>query len=114
MVPLAIYLGSFVLAFARKARMVPVMATRLAVALGLLEVVIALCGPILPVYVSITTSLLMLAAVAFAAHARLAVDRPATEHLTVFYMVVAVGGVLGGLLNGLVAPVIFSGSWSTR
>ena len=108
-VPLAIYLGSFVLAFARKSRTVPVTATRVAVALGLLEVVTALGGPIFPVYVSITTSLLMLAAVAFASHVRLAVERPATEHLTGFYMVVAVGGALGGLLNGLVAPVIFSG-----
>lgn len=108
-VPLAIYLGSFVLAFARKSRTVPVTATRVAVALGLLEVVTALAGPIFPVYVSITTSLLMLAAVAFASHVRLAVDRPATEHLTGFYMVVSIGGALGGLLNGLVAPVIFSG-----
>ncbi len=107
-VPLALYLGSFVLAFARKARTVPVVATRLAVAFGLLEVVVALCGPVLPIYVSITTSLLMLATVAFAAHARLAVDRPNTEHLTLFYMVVATGGVLGGLLNGFVAPVVFS------
>jgi hypothetical protein len=107
-VPLALYLGSFVLAFGRRSRAIPVTATRVAVALGLVEVLVALCGPALPIYVSITTSLLMLATVAYAAHARLAVDRPDTEQLTLFYLVVAAGGVLGGLLNGLVAPAVFS------
>jgi hypothetical protein len=107
-VPLAVYLGSFVLAFARRSRAIPVTATRLAVALGLVEVLVALCGPLLPIYISITSSILMLAAVAYAAHARLAVDRPDAAQLTLFYLVVAAGGVLGGLLNGFVAPVVFS------
>jgi SAM-dependent methyltransferase len=107
-VPLALYLGSFVLAFARRSRAIPVTATRVAVALGLVEVVVALSGPALPIYVSITTSLLMLATVSYAAHARLAVDRPDATQLTLFYLVVAAGGVLGGLLNGFVAPAVFS------
>ena len=107
-VPLALYLGSFVLAFARRSRTIPVTATRVAVALGLVEVLVALTGPLLPIYVSITTSLLMLATVAYAAHARLAADRPDAAQLTLFYLVVAAGGVLGGLLNGFVAPAVFS------
>lgn len=107
-VPLALYLGSFVLAFARRSRAIPVTATRVAVALGLVEVLVALSGTGLPIAVSITTSLLMLGAVAYAAHARLAVDRPDAAQLTLFYLVVAAGGVLGGLLNGLVAPAVFS------
>jgi hypothetical protein len=107
-VPLALYLGSFVLAFARRSRAIPVTAIRVAVALGLVEVVAALCGSALPIYISITTSLLMLATVAYAAHARLAVDRPDAAQLTLFYLVVAAGGVLGGLLNGLLAPAVFS------
>ena len=56
---------------------------------------------------TIGMNLVMLALVAYAAHARLAAERPPTEHLTGFYLVVATGGALGGLLNGLVAPMVF-------
>jgi hypothetical protein len=37
----------------------------------------------------------------------LAERRPATAHLTEFYLWIALGGVAGGLLNTLVAPLIF-------
>jgi hypothetical protein len=107
-VPLALYLGSFVLAFARTSRKVPLTATKIAVALALLELVVTFSGPLLPIWLSLSTSLLMLATVAYAAHSRLAVDRPAPEHLTTYYMVIASGGALGGLLNGFVAPAVFS------
>ena len=105
-VPLAIYLGSFVLAFARSSRAHPARAVRLAVALGAVELLVTLSGVGGHILVGITTSLLTLAAVAYAAHARLATLRPRTEHLTAFYLVVAAGGALGGLLNGLVAPMV--------
>ena len=36
---------------------------------------------------------------------------PPTEHLTIFYLVISVGGALGGLLNGIVAPLLFNGVW---
>ena len=38
-------------------------------------------------------------------HAELAARRPSTAHLTVFYIVVATGGALGGLLNGILGFV---------
>ena len=53
------------------------------------------------------SSSVMLALVAFAAHARLAGDRPKPARLTIFYLVVAVGGACGGLLNGVLAPLVF-------
>ncbi|HZC19229.1 MAG TPA: hypothetical protein VE225_05935, partial [Rubrobacteraceae bacterium] len=40
-------------------------------------------------------------------HGELARDRPPARHLTEFYLWVAVGGVLGGVFNALVAPVAF-------
>ena len=60
-----------------------------------------------PVWLAITIQMVMLALVAFAAHARLAADRPRPARLTTFYLVVAVGGALGGLLNGVIAPLVF-------
>ena len=42
-------------------------------------------------------------------HGELARDRPPTRHLTGFYLAMSVGGVLGGLFNALVAPLVFTG-----
>jgi len=41
-------------------------------------------------------------------HGLLARDRPAPDHLTGFYLAIALGGALGGLFNGLVAPSLFN------
>jgi hypothetical protein len=38
----------------------------------------------------------------------LAADRPASAYLTDFYLWLAVGGVLGGLFNSLLAPLLFN------
>ena len=42
-------------------------------------------------------------------HGELSVRRPAPRHLTLFYLVVSLGGVLGGVLVGIVAPVTLPG-----
>src|SRR5208282_6566168 len=52
--------------------------------------------------------LLALFAVAMVCHGEVARSRPATQHLTEYYLWVSVGGVLGGAFNALLAPVIFS------
>jgi spermidine synthase len=44
-------------------------------------------------------------------HGELARSRPGVEHLTAFYLVVALGGVVGGAAVTLLAPQIFSGYW---
>jgi hypothetical protein len=41
------------------------------------------------------------------AHGLLAAERPDPAYLTRFYLLVAVGGALGGLFNGLIAPLLF-------
>src|SRR5262245_42748335 len=46
--------------------------------------------------------------VALACHGELARSRPAPKHLTSFYLTMSVGGMLGGLFNALVAPVVFN------
>ena len=106
-VPLAIYLATFVLAFSRSSRTAPLGVTRVAVAAGFVAVLISLLPAGGPIVAALMANLTMLALVAYAAHARLASDRPETRHLTAFYLVVATGGALGGLLNGLVAPLVF-------
>ena len=106
-VPLAIYLATFVVAFSRDTRTRPERATRAAVALAFVVLVSSLTPGPPSVWLAIATNLVMLALVAFAAHARLAAERPSTEHLTTYYMIIAAGGALGGLLNGMLAPMVF-------
>lgn len=48
---------------------------------------------------------------AMACHGELSRTRPAAAYLTDFYLCLAVGGVLGGALNALVAPLLFPGLW---
>ncbi len=44
---------------------------------------------------------------ALVCHGALAADRPSTRHLTEYYLWMSAGGVAGGLLCALVAPLIF-------
>ena len=107
-VPLALYLLSFVVVFARWpngaraviGRAAPMTLVFLAVAL--------LTGATEPLPLAAGVHLAAFFAVALLCHGELAHDRPAREHLTAFYLALSAGGVLGGLFNALVAPVLFT------
>jgi hypothetical protein len=106
--PLAIYLLSFILAFGRW----PVLLHRVVVAAALpivLPVIFLMVSSFTePIWVTVLWHLLLLLVLALACHGTLALDRPAPGHLTEFYLLISVGGVLGGLFNALVAPLVFS------
>jgi spermidine synthase len=61
-----------------------------------------------PLSVIIPLHLMVFFVIAVACHAGLADDRPAAGRLTEFYFWIAFGGMLGGLFNALLAPVIFN------
>lgn len=44
---------------------------------------------------------------AMACHGELAKDRPSTRYLTEYFLLMSVGGMLGGVFNGILAPVLF-------
>ena len=50
-------------------------------------------------------------AVALACHGELARDRPHPRYLTEYFLWMSVGGALGGFLNAIIAPALFSGVW---
>jgi hypothetical protein len=54
---------------------------------------------------------LALFAACMVCHGELVSLKPSPRHLTTFYLAVSVGGALGGVLVGLVAPVIFPRFW---
>ncbi len=110
-VPLALYLLSFVLAFARAGRSGPQAgpsdrAQRVAV-LVLLFVWLAEVRN--PVWLVLLLSLAGFFLVALGVHLRLAGSRPGRDQLTGYYLWLAVGGALGGLFNSQLAPRLFSG-----
>ena len=41
-------------------------------------------------------------------HSQLAEDRPGPQHLAQFYVWLSLGGVLGGIFNAIIAPMLFS------
>ena len=106
--PLAIYLLTFIVAFGRWPRLLHRLVVRLALPSTL--VVIFLMVSALPerIWVIVLWHFGLLFVLALACHGALALDRPGPRHLTEFYLLISVGGVLGGLFNALVAPVVFS------
>jgi hypothetical protein len=106
-VPLSIYLLTFIVAFSKHS--IPAIhLSRVLPLLALCIAVIALLNSREPIAVITAFHLLGLFAAALLCHTRLATSRPDPAHLTEFYLLIAVGGVLGGIFNALVAPVIFN------
>lgn len=106
-VPLALYLASFIVAFAKK-QVVSLDATSRAVALLAAIVTISKLAEIHgPAWLIVGLHLLLLFAASVLCHRTLALRRPHHSRLTEFYLLLSVGGVLGGAFNGLVAPILF-------
>lgn len=106
-VPLALYLLTFVVAFARRP-IFPHKWVLLAQPLFLLPFVLWfywLYEPSLSILFGI--HLLAFFITALMCHGELSRTRPGTNHLTEFYLWISVGGVLGGGFNALLAPLIF-------
>lgn len=109
--PLAIYLLSFVVAFSRRGRaVVPGALALTPVAITLLWVPLGSVGawPALPL---LAVAYAGFAVVATGLNGLLALDRPDPDRLTEFYLLLAVGGVLGGSFVGVIAPLAFAGIW---
>lgn len=106
--PLALYLLTFILAFARRPFPPLGPIVKRMPLLALIVVLQILTRWSLPAWSSVGLHLLFLFMAAFVCHSRLAADRPSAAHLTGFYLWLSVGGMLGGMFNSLLAPVIFN------
>jgi hypothetical protein len=107
-IPLALYLLSFIIVFARW----PLAMHKATILVMPLVVLLLVFTKLAQVKMGITlTILLHLLAfflVAMVCHGELARRRPPPRYLTEFYLLMSVGGVLGGLFNALVAPLAFT------
>jgi SAM-dependent methyltransferase len=106
-IPLALYLTTFILAFSFTDRL-----PRRPLAGATVVAVSASVGLLLvrgqyPFEVMLALALATLFFGALLCHRDLAADRPSTDELTGFYLWISFGGALGGALNALLAPVLF-------
>lgn len=108
-VPLALYLATFILVFARP---VPDRLAGMLIAGGVIAIVALLAGTRLlglqaPIRLSLPVHILSFTAIALGCHAALANRRPAAARLTEFYLCMSGGGAIGGTFNALAAPLLF-------
>ena len=109
-VPLALYLLTFIIAFQDR----PLISSETALMFQAAAVVA--CAVIMPFH---TTNLVIQLGVHLAAffltalvcHQALVARRPPPARLTEFYLCLSIGGVVGGGFNAFLAPVIFTNVW---
>ncbi|HEX9647854.1 MAG TPA: fused MFS/spermidine synthase [Alphaproteobacteria bacterium] len=106
-IPLTLYLFTFVIAFSRR----PLVPHRIAVrALPIaLVLLVSLFTWHAPVGLVIAVHLAAFFITALACHGELARMRPHVDALTEFYLFLSIGGMLGGMFTALLAPVVFDG-----
>jgi hypothetical protein len=108
--PLSIYLLSFILCFDREGWYRPAV-FRVAMPAGwiLMCLCLAMRSPAFGLkWVVLLFSVALFACCLFC-HGELARRKPHPDHLTSYYLMLALGGALGGVFVGLVAPTLFSG-----
>ena len=110
--PLALYLLTFILTFGsrrfyRRATFFP----WLAAALGCMAYLYMKSETNLHVQYAIPLYLLSLFVICMACHGELIYLRPAPAFLTRFYLLIALGGAIGGSFVALIAPFVFESHW---
>jgi MFS family permease len=104
--PLALYLLSFILAFSDTAPLVDRVAHYAAPIIAALAL-LALSTETFEVYVTGPAALALLFIASLSLHRRLYLARPDPSGLTAFYLLLAVGGAIGGIFVAVIAPLVF-------
>jgi hypothetical protein len=106
-VPLAIYLATFILAFARRQLIPAAVAARIMPLIVIALVIVLVSEATQPVWILMVVHLAAFFIVSLVCHGELSRLRPRAERLTEFYLWLSLGGILGGLFSALVAPLLF-------
>ncbi|HJL16568.1 MAG TPA: fused MFS/spermidine synthase [Sandaracinaceae bacterium LLY-WYZ-13_1] len=110
-VPLALYLLSFILAFSERAPAPPPVLGRAACLVAVVLVFVTVTHANEPVWLIAALHLLFLGAGSWIAHRRLADDAPDPRYLPEYFAWIAAGGALGTLVSGVVAPAVLPDLW---
>lgn len=107
-IPLSLYLLSFIIVFARVPAWVHTKAIALFPFAITALIVMSFADIDVPKWLSLILHLMNFFLCCMVCHGEIARRRPATRHLTAFYLWISVGGMLGGIFNSLIAPVLFT------
>ncbi len=110
-VPLALYLTTFVLVFSQRKLIPHHIILKILPVILIIAVVLIFWWEQRSWGLLFLLSLVVLFVTAMACHGEMVRLRPSTKHLTEFYLLMAFGGVLGGIFNAIVAPLIFDRLW---
>ncbi len=107
-VPLALYVGTFVLVFARKPlfKRDHIMIVH-GFVLILMLAQLMIFGGVVQAWL-LPFHLFAFFVIALSCHTELASMRPHSKHLTEFYLMMSLGGALGGFFNAIIAPQFFT------
>lgn len=106
-VPLALYLLTFIIVFARGCTLSVNRAYRWQALTLTLLVLVFIRDPFKAKAITVGLHLIAFFVCALTCHLALAHRRPTPQHLTEFYLFMSLGGVLGGVFNSLLAPFLF-------
>ena len=105
-IPLGIYLGTFVVVFSRLLDAAEWIGRRILPPLVMVLAIVMAAGLVQPWLIPL--HLLTFTAAALVCHGALAKRRPEPEHLTVYFLAIAIGGALGGVFNAILSPLLFT------
>lgn len=108
LLPLSLYLLTFVLAFASHRYYSREILYPSLLFLLVFETWITLNSTVISLGVHITVLSLLLFGIGLLCHGELYRHRPAPQHLTLYYLIIALGGAGGGTFCGLLAPILFN------
>ena len=106
--PLALYLLTFVFAFARRPWIPQAGLVRIFPFIIVPMAMLTVLGDVSERLVLLPLHLIVFFLTALVCHGELAADRPSACRLTAFYLLMSIGGVLGGLFNAVAAPLAFT------
>ncbi|MCQ8127671.1 fused MFS/spermidine synthase [Methylomonas rivi] len=107
--PLTLYLLSFILVFSKWADRIHPGMVALQPAVLLIFIAYSFINPaVLPYWLDLILHCLAFFLAIMVCHGELAKHRPHPQHLTRFYLVMSFAGMLGGLFNTFVAPFVFN------
>lgn len=106
-VPLAIYLATFIVAFGGMRNGPAPWHTRAVVLLSITWCMLYRLQATDPLWLLVIVHLVVFGFLATGAHSRVAALRPPAAHLSAYYLAIAIGGAVGGIFNALIAPAIF-------
>jgi hypothetical protein len=106
-IPLALYLLTFVIAFGRHPQWLYVVVMLVAPAAILILLFMMVWDKKMPLWVLLSGHFFVFFLAALMCHMVLVSLRPSGQRSTEFYVWMSLGGVLGGLFNALVAPLVF-------